>query len=299
MDLDAPRFLTREDLADLRPRLPESLKLAGLWVAGDPAGLARPTVAVVGCRAASDGGRRTAHAMGRDLAAAGVCVISGLALGIDGAAHAGALEARGTTIGLLGGGHRRFFPKRNRRLAEAILEAGGAVASPFAPDEDPRPFQFLQRNSIVAGLSDAVVVVEAPARSGALNTATWAAALGIDVFAVPGDVDRAKAAGCNALIRDGAVLVRDAADVLAGLGIEHGLRPEPVQMPLPADPLERAIVAALGHDSRTIDDLVDALGLPTGAILAALVRLELSGAIERREDLCYRVNGRKDPHRGT
>ncbi len=298
MDLDSPAFLTRQELAVLCPRLPDSLKLAGLWVAGDLAGLGRTTVAVVGCRAASDGGRRTAHAMGRDLAAAGVCVLSGLALGIDGAAHAGALAAHGTTIGLLGGGHRRFFPKRNRRLAEAILAAGGAVASPFAPDEQPRPFQFLQRNSIVAGLSDAVVVVEAPARSGALNTATWAAALAIDVFAVPGDVDRAKAAGCNALIRDGAILVRDAADVLADLGIEHAAAPEArLQLPLPADPLERAILAALGNESRTLDELVDALAQPTGPVLAALVRLELDGTIERREDLRYRVNGGRPPPR--
>ncbi|GAC1306011.1 MAG: hypothetical protein NVSMB19_17830 [Vulcanimicrobiaceae bacterium] len=114
---------------------------------------------------------------------AGLCVISGLALGIDGAAHAGALAGNGPTIGVLGGGHRQFFPKRNRELAERMLAADGGVLSPYAPDEPARPGQFLQRNGVVAALADAVVIVEAATRSGALNTARWAAQLGNDVLA--------------------------------------------------------------------------------------------------------------------
>ncbi|HYX40955.1 MAG TPA: DNA-processing protein DprA, partial [Pyrinomonadaceae bacterium] len=130
---------------------------------GDVAGLARPCVAIVGTRAASGYGRTTARAFARDLCAAGCTVLSGLALGIDSAAHEGALDVNGMTIGVLGGGHRQFFPRRNERLAQRIIETGGAVLSPFAPDQPAMPHQFLQRNGIVAALADAVVVVEAPA----------------------------------------------------------------------------------------------------------------------------------------
>lgn len=184
---------------------------------GSLAALERPTVAVVGPRAPSTGGLERAREIATGLSRAGVCVISGLALGIDGSAHAAALAGPTPTIGVLGGGHRCFFPKGNRALADRMLASGGAVLSPYAPDEPARPSQFLQRNGVVAALADAVVVVEAAARSGALNTASWAASLGIDVLALPGDVDRALAAGCNALIRDGATLVRDAGDVLEAL----------------------------------------------------------------------------------
>lgn len=123
-----------------------------------------------------------------DLAQAGCCILSGLAMGIDPAAHCGALDAGAPTVGVLGGGHDCFFPKRNVALAERMLASGGAVLSPFAPGHEARPFQFLARNGVVAALSDAVVVVEAPQRSGALNTAAWAAGR-IPVFAVPGDED--------------------------------------------------------------------------------------------------------------
>src|ERR1700677_4726927 len=150
---------------------------------------------------------------------AGVCVISGLALGIDAAAHAGALAAGAPTLGVLGGGHDRFFPPRNAELARRMVAGGGAVVSPYPPEHPAFPHQFLARNGLVAGLADGLVVVEAAAHSGALNTASWAADRGIPVMAFPGDVGRPKAAGCLALIRDGATLVRDAADVLADMGI--------------------------------------------------------------------------------
>ena len=219
MDLDHPRFAFRPEVAAARPRLAPAARFDGLWIAGDLGSLRGPTVAVVGSRAPSDGALRHAERLGYELARAGACVVSGLALGIDAAAHRGALAGSGPTIGILGGGHRQFFPRRNRPLAEAICAGGGAVLSPYAPDDPARPGQFLQRNGVVAALADAVVIVEAAARSGALNTASWAANLGIDVLAFPGDVDRPKAAGCNALIRDGATLVRDPDDVLAAIGI--------------------------------------------------------------------------------
>ena len=286
MALDDPRFVTRSELLALRPYPPEALRLDGVWVAGDLSGLTGPVVAVVGCRAASEAGRARAEAIGRGLAEAGVCVISGLALGIDGAAHAGALAGHGATIGVLGGGHRCFFPRRNRALAEAML-ARGAVISPYPPDEPARPPQFLQRNALVAGLSDAVVVVEAAARSGALNTAGWAGDHHITVFAVPGDPDRVKAAGCNALIRDGATLVRDVADVLAGLGLASRPRAARAPRSRPGDPLEAAVLNALGREPRSFDELLEIFQREPGVLLAALVRLELAGALERREDLRY------------
>ncbi len=219
VSLDRPVWVEREALDRFRRGSLGDVVLKGLWVAGDLAALGRPCIAVVGSRAPSEAGRARARAFGATLAQAGACIVSGLALGIDAAAHEGALEAGGATIGVLGGGHRVFFPRRNRPLARAMLAAGGAVVSPFGPDEPARPWQFLQRNGVIAALVDAVVVVEAAARSGSLNTASWAAARSTPVFAVPGDVDRAKAAGCNALLRDGATLVRDAADVIADLGL--------------------------------------------------------------------------------
>jgi DNA processing protein len=253
-------------------------------------------VAIVGTRAPSDGGRRRARQLAEQLARRGVCVVSGLALGIDGAAHEGALLARAPTIGVLGGGHDHFFPPRHRELGARIVASGGAVVSPFAPDVIPRPWQFLARNGIIAALADAVVVVEAAARSGALNTAGHGADRGIPVLAMPGDVDRPKAAGCNALIRDGATLVRDAEDVLAAL-------PGPLA---PATPPERAprkrarcegsdggyhavadddsdavrrIMAALRDGACDPGTLADRLDLPAAVLFPLLTELELSGRI--------------------
>ena len=286
-ELSRPRFALAAEVFARRPRPPVAVRFAGMWTAGSLAGLAAKTVAVVGTRAPSEGARRRAHELGEALALAGVTVVSGLALGVDGSAHAGALAGRGTTIGVLGGGHRHFFPARNRELAETMLDAGGAVLSPYPPEEIARPWQFLQRNGIVAALADAVVVVEAAARSGALNTATWAGNLGIDVLAYPGDVDRPKAAGCNALIRDGAVLVRGPDDVLEALGMVRAGSPRELTLRLDLaerSPLERRIVAALEAGPRSIDALIGDGNDPVADVSAALVTLELDGRIRREAD---------------
>jgi len=286
MELDRPRFVAREDVFADRPHRAAGIRFEGLWVAGSLAGLARRTIAVVGTRAPSEAGRERARRTCAQLAEAGACVISGLALGIDSAAHEGALEGGAPTIGILGGGHAHFFPRRNRDLAARIVANGGAVLSPYAPGEPARPPQFLQRNGVVAALADAVVVVEAAERSGALNTASWAAALGIDVLAFPGDVDRPKAAGTNALIRDGATLVRHAADVLDALGIAApprrvtGVRVEGRRR----DPLEDALLRCLAAEPLTLDAVVTRTGCSVPDALARLVGLELDGAIERRPD---------------
>jgi DNA processing protein len=279
------RFLTRDDLATHAYGRLAGTALAGLWVAGDLGALAAPTVAVVGTRAPSEDGRRLAHRLAADLGTAGVCVVSGLALGIDAAAHGGALAAGAPTIGVLGGGHDRFFPPRNAELARRMVAGGGAVVSPYPPDHPAYPSQFLARNGIVAALADAVVVVEAAVRSGALNTASWAADRGVPVMAFPGDVDRPKVAGCLALIRDGATLVRDAADVLAQLGIAA---PAPTTAPLPAavagDPVGARMMACLGSGPADPDALVAASDLPAPLALARIGDLLAAGTIVSGSD---------------
>ncbi len=259
---------------------------APLWVCGSLEGLAAPAVAVVGARAPSGGGRRLAYETARTLAGTGICVVSGLALGIDAAAHEGALAAHAPTIGVLGGGHDNFFPTGNRELAERIIAGGGAVISPYAPEWPARPGQFLQRNAIVAGLSDGVVVVEAAARSGALNTASHGGNLGIPVMAFPGDVDRAKVAGCLALLRDGATLVRDAADILEAIGIQT----ERTSMKRGAIALEersRSIVALLGDGEMDFDALLLRAGIDAGELAGRLIELELCGIVESRSGARY------------
>jgi len=282
----ARRFLPCSALEEAAFGRLAGVALEGLWVAGSLAGLAAPTIAVVGTRAPSEAGRRLAYELGRELGAAGVCVLSGLALGIDGAAHAGALAVGAPTIGVLGGGHGHFFPARNRELADRMIHGGGAVVSPFAPDEPARPYQFLQRNGIVAALADAVVVVEAAARSGALNTASWAADRSIPVLAFPGDVDRPKVAGCHALIRDGAILARDVRDVLAAL---PGFRAPLLPLRTATRPLERAedppvfrlVLGALAGGERSAETLAATLGLPPALVLPALAELEADGRVAR------------------
>jgi DNA processing protein len=276
------RWVARAELDELCPERLAGAALEGLWVAGALDGLAAPCVAVVGTRVPSDEGRRRARRLAEALGRSGVAVVSGLALGIDGAAHEGALAAGAPTIGVLGGGHGHFFPPRHRELGARLIAGGGAVVSPFAPDVMPKPWMFLARNAVIAALADAVVVVEAAARSGALNTAGHAADRGIPVLVFPGDVDRPKAAGCNALIRDGATLVRDVDDVLAAL-------PGNVQLPLlmhaadhnaPDDaPAVRRIVAALADGIRDAGTLADRLALPPAELLALLTELEIDGRI--------------------
>ena len=290
MELSTPAFAFPHDpaFASRAPVL-ERAQFRGVWLAGSLAGLGGPTVAIVGPRSPSDGARARARDLAQRVARAGVCVISGLALGVDGAAHAGALAGGGATIGVLGSGHRQFFPRRNRALAEAMIAAGGAVVSPFAPDQPAYRSQFLQRNGLVAALADAVVIVEAAARSGALNTASWAAELGIDVLAFPGDVDRPKAAGCNALIRDGATLVRGADDVLAELRVTP---PAPAVAPTAShcDPLENNILKALASGPLDFDALLESTEAAPSSLAGALVRLELDGHLRRSDAATYAPN---------
>lgn len=278
--VDQAVFELRTRFEELRGPRGFEVVAEGLWCAGALEGLRRPCVAVVGTRAATPYGRRLAHNFAEALGAAGCCIVSGLALGVDSCAHQGALAAGAPTIGVLGGGHECFFPKRNLALAERIIAAGGAVLSPFPPEHPSHPPQFLQRNGIVVALSDAVVVIEAPARSGALNTASWAAGR-IPVLVVPGDVDRAHVQGCLALIRDGATLVRSPADVLEAMRV-----PQPELFPPSSasedatDPLAQRLLHQLSQGECDLDALIGAGGASARETLAVLALLELDGRIE-------------------
>ncbi len=294
-----PTYQPRERIAEARAGRAFEAAVPGLWCCGELAALRGPCIAVVGTRAATPYGRRLALRFAAELGAAGCCIVSGLALGIDAAAHEGALSARATTIGVLGGGHRHFFPARNRGLAQRMLSAGGGVLSPYPPDHPAFPHQFLARNAVVAALADAVLVIEAPARSGALNTAGWAAGR-IPVLAVPGDVDRKHVAGCLALIRDGATLARSPEDVLEAIGRLNLSGTMPAPEP-PRDPAALALLAALDAGTHELDELVATTGLSAPAALAALTVLELGGTIESHGPTSYaRVAAlsRGEEHRG-
>jgi DNA processing protein len=275
--VEEPCFIARSTLEQLRGERDFAWRGDGVWSRGSLAALERTCVAIVGTRAATPYGRRLARDFAACLASAGCTIVSGLALGIDAAAHEGALDTDGATVGVLGGGHACFFPRRNAALAERML-ARGAVLSPYPPNHCAHPGQFLERNGVVAALSDAVVVIEAPARSGALNTAGWAAGR-IPVFAVPGDVDRASFSGSHVLLRDGAILARNAADVLEALRIAA----PSAAAPMPArDGPEDALLRALTSGESSLDELMEASGLRAPDALAALALLELEGLIERR-----------------
>lgn len=185
-----------------------------LYVRGDVAALSKPMVALVGTRRSSQYGNSVASSLAYDLASAGWCVLSGLALGIDAASHKGALDAGGATVGVLGSALDMFYPERNRDLAKEMVAKGGAVVSQFAFGRSADTTTFPIRNHVVASLAEGVVAVECPRRSGTLITTSMAGDLGRPVMAVPGRVDSRMSAGCLDLIRNGAVLVRNVDDVL-------------------------------------------------------------------------------------
>lgn len=244
-----------------------------LFVAGDPAILEKPQLAMVGSRRASRPGMDTAAAFSRSLASAGFVITSGLALGIDGAAHQAALEVGGQTIGVLGTGLEKFYPQRHRRLAAAMIAQGSAVVSEFPLDAAPQAGNFPRRNRIISGLSLGVLVVEAGIASGSLITARLAAEQGREVYAIPGSIHHPAAKGCHQLIRDGAVLVETIEHILEGL---RGWQALPCPVPLPATPPLVALLHAAPHTSEA---LAIASGRPLSQVLASLTELELEGQV--------------------
>lgn len=230
-----------------------------------------PGVAVVGARRCSAAGEAAAYALGRDLARAGLCVVSGLARGIDGAAHRGALDAGGATVAVLGAGHDHVYPREHRALALRIA-ATGAVVSEYPPGTAPRKHQFPERNRIISGLARAVVLIEAGEKSGSLITARLALEQGRDVLAVPGAPETGRSRGCHRLIRAGAALVESSADVLAELGIEA----RTADSNDPESPLLRCLSE---FEATSIDALVSRSGWPIERLLEALIELELAGFV--------------------
>ena len=235
--------------------------------------LGRRAVAVVGARSCSSYGAQVARMLGRELGAAGLVVVSGLARGIDGEAHRGALDAGGLTVAVLGCGIDRDYPAANAQLSRRI-EEDGLVVSEYEPGVEPAPWRFPARNRVIAGLSEAVVVVEARARSGALITADFALEEGRDVMAVPGEITSSLSAGTNALLKLGAAPLTAPADVLELLGVE----------PRPSTAAEVSAGAArvleLVRESACSADELTARGvLDAGALSVALTELELAGLV--------------------
>ncbi|HMQ33731.1 MAG TPA: DNA-processing protein DprA [Chloroflexaceae bacterium] len=243
-------------------------------------------VAVVGTRAPSAYGREAAHTLARDLAASGVTVVSGLALGVDAVAHEAALGVGGRTLAVLGSGADLPYPARNRRLAERIVEQG-ALISDYPLGTAPMAANFPPRNRIISGLSRATLVVEAGEQSGALITVGFALDQGRDVFAVPGPIFARQSAGCNRLIRGGAGLARAAADILADLDLTSATVQREARAELPADPAEAAILGLLTPEPRHIDELGREAGLSAHAAAAALAILELKGLTRQAAPLWY------------
>jgi DNA processing protein len=244
--------------------------------------LSRPAVAVVGARSCSAYGRSVARSLGRELAAAGLVVVSGMARGIDGEAHRGALEAGGVTVAVLGCGVDRDYPAAHTELAHRICERG-LIVSEYEPGVEPAPWRFPARNRIIAGLSEAVVVVEARERSGALISADFALEEGRDVFAVPGEITSALSAGTNALLRLGAIPVTCAGDVLELFELVPA-EPEATTL----GPAAEALLEGLRDGGLTADELVRASGVDPADASAALVELELARRVVH-EDGVYRA----------
>lgn len=243
-----------------------------LFVAGDALILEKPQLAMVGSRRASRPGMDTAAAFSRSLAGAGFVITSGLALGIDAAAHQAALDVGGLTVGVLGTGLENFYPQRNQQLAEAMMASGSAVLSEFPLDAGPTPSNFPRRNRIISGLSLGVLVVEASVASGSLITARLAAEQGREVYAIPGSIHHPGARGCHQLIRDGAVLVETIEHILEALrGWQH------VSPSTDSANADHPLLALLHAAPHTSEALAGSSGWALPKVLAALTELEMDG----------------------
>lgn len=290
------RIVLRGDREYPRPLAEIARPPLALFVRGRDLAEAQPAVAVVGTRRASAEGLSAARGLAADLAAAGLAIVSGLARGIDTAAHRGALDVGGTTVAVLGSGLDEVYPPENAGLADAIA-AGGTVVTEFPMGSEAKPGHFPSRNRIIAGLSAGVVVVEAGRRSGALITAARALESGREVFAVPGPIGREGSRGPNGLLKAGAALVETAADVLDELWAAWGPfdaagEPAPEssggagdgdpavggdRRPASGPTLRGRVVAALAGTPEGADTIARRLSLPVSKVLAALTELEMSG----------------------
>ncbi len=241
-----------------------------------------PAVAVVGTRRPSPYGLRMSETIARDLASLGVAVVSGMARGCDTAAHRGALSAGGRTIAVLGSGVDVVYPAENRTLYNEIVDKG-LVLSEYPITTPPIQYNFPRRNRIISGIASGVLVAEAPLRSGAMSTARLALSENREVFAVPGAADSEKAAGTNSLIKEGALLVSGAEDILAELGIKPSSRPRRTQAPPAAVGKEEGLVLELIQNGPLhIDSIIERSGLTPAKAASVLLELELKGLVEQR-----------------
>ena len=283
------RLITREssDYPSMLKELPDP-PLA-LWAEGARSDLLNsPQLAMVGSRKPTANGRETALRFSRYLSERGLTIVSGLATGIDGASHRGGLQGCGSTVAVLGSGPDVLFPRSHERLSAEII-ARGLIVSEYPPGTPPLAAHFPQRNRIIAGMSVGTLVVEAARRSGSLITARLAGNYGREVFAIPGSIHNPMARGCHRLIRDGAKLVEDAADVLVELPPLLQLTVETAdpasetpadEAPLASQPGYAELLAALGFDPGGISDLARRTGLTTAELSSMLLLLEMEGLVE-------------------
>lgn len=253
---------------------------AVLFLCGDQSVvLDRPCVALIGSRRCSLYGRRMARRLAGRLASSGLCVVSGLARGIDGECHAGALAGGGVTAAVLGSGVDVIYPRENAGLARRVLESG-CILSEYPPGTPPKRFRFPQRNRIISGLSMGVVVIEAGSRSGTMITVSTALDQGREVMAVPGDATRSTSVGTNRLIREGAAPVTCARDVLEVLGLDRA--PPSNDPPAAETDLGRMVLEELAEGAAHVDQLARATGASLSRLREELLRLELAGRIISR-----------------
>jgi DNA processing protein len=280
---NAVRRLRRRELPESLRQIHDPPHVLFLRGVGEVEVLTRPAVAIVGARACSPYGAQVARMLGRELAAAGLVVVSGLARGIDGEAHRGALDAGGVTVAVLGCGIDRDYPAAHAELARRICERGLVVAE-YEPGVEPAPWRFPARNRIIAGLAAATVIVEARERSGALITADFALEDGREVFAVPGEITGTLSTGTNRLLRQGATPLTSADDVLELFGLVASQRPRPPTLAADAT----SALGRLADGAASADELARATGLEPGPLAAALAELELAGLVAGA-DARYRV----------
>ena len=245
-----------------------------------------PVIAIVGSRRATRYGFSQARRIARELAEKGVTIVSGLARGIDAAAHWGALDAHGRTVAVLGSGVGNLYPPENKELAERILAEGGAIVSELAPDAPPFPYHFPVRNRIISGLSDGVLLIEAQRKSGPHFTVDYALAQGREVFALPGNVDAPGSELPLALLKEGAAICTCGQDILSHMGWEEK-PPEQNSFLLKEEDEQDPILRALAMEEKTLEELIAETGLSASELGTQLTLLEISGKIERRAGRAY------------